>query len=201
MVNPELIISIIALMVSIFSVVFIALPYKDSLKPKLRIEIKNISPFFDSNKNRVQSILEWGNLNLVITNISDNTAKKIKIKLISQIIIKGAKEKRTIEDNDKILYLHPKEFSLFPLKSVYSIHTKFNDLFEIKKKGKSEQKFPKESITINLKVEVTSKRYKTYDNFFIEWDSLKQSPDWNAPRIKCYNKRLDKYIGKMEVKE
>ena len=143
MVNPELIISIIALMVSIFSVVFIALPYKDSLKPKLRIEIKNISPFFDSNKNRVQSILEWGNLNLVITNISDNTAKKIKIKLISQIIIKGAKEKRTIEDNDKILYLHPKEFSIFPLKSVYSIHTKFNDLFEIKKKGKSEQKFPK----------------------------------------------------------
>ncbi|MBU2612434.1 MAG: hypothetical protein KKB62_01805 [Nanoarchaeota archaeon] len=194
MISIEIILSLVALVFSGISGVFIALPYRNSLKPRLRIEIK------DRDKKEVQSCLEWKNLFLNITNISKNSAENIKIKLISKLEVKETGYKKNLISNEEVAYLHPGEISPFPLKSISHMLEEVKDLFEIRKNKNYEMKVPKKNLTINLRVEVSSTGYKTYDDFYIEWYSMNSSPNWDAPRILCWNKRKDKYIIKMEGK-
>jgi len=139
------------------------------------------------------SVLESGEQYLVISNVSKNPAKKLKIQY--EFLLENRK---VTQVNKTLSYLNPGEAIREPLE-LGKILKEHPNLFQEITKGNETKKIPKKTLYLLLGVTVTYNfpQYKIHDSYKIEWDSLETVPDFEShPMILCWNKRDELYIHK-----
>jgi hypothetical protein len=140
------------------------------------------------------SVLEFGDLYLAISNVAKNPAEKLKIQYGFFL-----KNRKITEINKTLRYLNPGEATKEPIE-LGKILKDYPDLFQEVTRGNTTKKIPKKTLRLLLEVTVTYNypRYKIYDSYEIEWDSLENVPDFeNHPSIFCWNRRDETYIYKL----
>ena len=139
------------------------------------------------------SVLEFGELYLVISNVSKNPVKDLKMRY--EFLL----EHRKIAEVSKTLsYFNPGEAVREPIE-LDKILKEYPDLFQEITKGNEIKKIPKKTLKLLLLVTVTYNfpPYKIHDSYEIRWDSLESLPDFkNHPSILCWNRREGTYIHK-----
>ncbi len=188
--HPDAIIAV----ANIILIVLIYMQLRDSRKPIITTKIISRG----KELGEVPNVLEYGDLYLVVRNISRNVAKNIKIEYEFLFDNKKVKLKETLS------YLNPDEATKFIIKSGKLIE-KYPELFEEFEKGTSSKKIPKETLKILLNIKITYNPiifyllpYETRDSYEIEWCSLKSCPRFeDHPVFNCWNKRDRHYIYKL----
>lgn len=139
------------------------------------------------------SVLEFEDLYLVISNVSKNPARKLKIQY--KFLLENRKP---IAVNKTLSYLNPGEATREPLE-YGKIIKEHPDLFQTETRGDETKKIPKKTLKLLLDVMVTYNlpRYKLLDSYEVHWESLESLPDFeHHPSILCWNKRDGIYIYK-----
>ncbi len=139
------------------------------------------------------SVLEYGDLYLVISNVSKNPAKNLTIHY--EFLLANTK---ITEVNKTLTYLNPGEATREPLEYGKIIKERPN-LFQTVTRGNETKKIPTKTLKLLLDVTVTynSPRYKIQDSYEVQWDSLENLPDFeNHPSVLCWNRRDGIYIYK-----
>lgn len=176
---------------NIILIIFIFHQLRDARKPIIITKI--ISR--DKKVTDMPDVLESGNLYLAIINDSKNISKSINIKY------KFNFNDRTITVKEKELsHLNPKEATRIILK-YGRILEEYPELFEETTEGNTTVKTPKETLKIKLTVTVNYNpilrylfKYELEDNYFIEWGSLKNYPNFSDhPVFNCWNKRNNEF--------
>lgn len=176
---------------NIILIIFIFHQLRDARKPI--IITKMISR--DKKVTDMPDVLEFGNLYLAIINDSKNISKSINIKYNFNF------NDRTITIKEKELsHLNPKEATRIIL-NYGRILEEYPELFEETTEGNITVKTPKETLKIKLTVTVNYNpilrylfKYELEDNYFIEWGSLKNYPNFSDhPVFNCWNKRNNEF--------
>ena len=175
--------------VNLFLIYFIYRQVRHLYKPIITIKVIHREKDIEERPN----VLEYGDLYLVISNVSKNPAKDLAIQY--EFLIENG---RRTEINKNFSYLNPGEATREPLEygKVIKEHP---DLFQTVTKEKETKKIPNKTLRILLNVIVTynSPKYKVDDSYEIQWDSLENLPDFeNHPSILCWNRRSGIYIYK-----
>ncbi|MBA7479492.1 hypothetical protein ES707_22297 [subsurface metagenome] len=148
----------------------------------------------EGSVDRTPSVLESGDLYLVVSNVSNNQAKNLKIGC--EFWLGGEK---IAQVNKLLRYLNPREATkeLIPLGKIID---SYPELFEEIEVGKVTKKIPKKTLALLLKITVIHgfPRHKILDSYKIEWDSLETCPRFeDHPLILCWNIRDGLYIYKL----
>ena len=159
--------------------------YKPIITVKLMEQGKNV--------DAVPSVLETGDLYVIISNISKNPAYKLRMRYEFFL-----EDRKVVELNKSLDYLNPGEAIRKPVE-LGKILQDYPDLFQEISKLNITKKIPKKTLNILLNITVTynSPKYTIQDSYEIHWESLESLPDFeNHPSILCWNKRNNIYIYK-----
>lgn len=175
--------------VNVFLIYFIYRQVRHLYKPIINIKVLRREKDVEARP----SVLEYGDLYLVISNVSKNPAKKLKIQY--EFLLKNRKITAV---NKTLSYLNPGEATREPIE-LGKILKEHPDLFQEITRGNQTKKIPKKTLYLLLGVTVTYNfpPYKIHDSYKIEWDSLETVPDFEIhPITLCWNKRDEIYIHK-----
>ena len=182
---------------NIILIIFIFSQLRDARKPIITTSIISRNKEVTDRPDVLESDTQY----LVVTNNSKNIAKSINISY--QFDFEG----HSIKGKEKKLSrLNPNEATKIILKSKL-IMDDYKDLFEKVVEGNTTKIIPMETMKINLIISVRYNpiflnlfKYIIEDNYFIEWGSRKNYPNFeDHPVFKSWNKRNDYfYIYKID---
>jgi len=181
--------SIGVLILNVFLIYFIYRQFRHLYKPIITIKVVSR----EKDMEERPSVLEYGDLYLVISNVSKNQARRLAIHY--EFLLGNAK---IAQINKTLSYLNPGEATREPLELGKVIRER-PDLFQEITEGKSTKIIPKKTLKLLLQVTVTCNfpEYKIDDSYEIHWDSLENLPDFeNHPSTLCWNRRDGIYIHK-----
>jgi hypothetical protein len=195
--NLDSIFNLIIVVINLILISFIFIQIRDSRKPLI------LTGIISKNKEATDqpSVLESGELYVIVTNDSENVAKSIDI---NYEFVFDDKVVDANKDQNKLDYLNPGEAVRILLKTK-PIQEKYPDIFEAVTLGNITKTIPKETLKINLSLKVEYNpiignldKHKIEDTYFIEWLSRKSVPDFEYhPLFNCWNVRNDAlYIHK-----
>lgn len=143
------------------------------------------------------SVLESGELYLVVSNVSNNLASNLRIHYDFLL-----EDKKITEVNKVLKYLNPREAIREPL-GLGQIIREHSELFDEVRRGDEEKKIPKKTLRLFLNITVTYNfpKHKIHDSYEIEWGSLESYPRFkDHPIILRWNRRDGLYIHKLDEK-
>jgi len=181
--------SIGVLLANVFLIYFIYRQFRHLYKPIITIKVVRREKDIEERP----SVLEYGDLYLIISNVSKNPARNLKIQY--EFLLENQK---LTEVNKTLSYLNPGEATREPLE-YGKIIEECPDLFQTVTRGKETKKIPKKTLKILLSVTVTCNwpKYKIYDSYEMRWESLETLPNFEDHRGPlCWNRRDGTYIYK-----
>ncbi|VVB69971.1 Uncharacterised protein [uncultured archaeon] len=197
LVVTSLIISIIALLVSLIQYYFYRKP---------------ILTTYLTNEQRIKSVYCPNPIHFVLENLGDSTAKDVSVSLNYKFFKKNTNELlQKFNFPEHVDYLNGKESIQIPL-HISETHSDRN-LFESKKFGNTNLELSKIPISFKLNIKISYKidsafsflwfkpfTYELNDEYEAEWASNKEIPlnvnVENYPVIRSYSKRNNKYVLK-----
>jgi hypothetical protein len=191
--NLDQILDLAIVIINVILILFILVQTRDSRKPLI------LTGVISGNKEPTDqpSVLESGELYVVLVNDSENVAKSIDIDYEFAFDDKVVDANK---DQNKLDYLNPGEATKI-LVNTKPIRETYPEIFKSVTVGNTTKIIPKETLKINfhLKVNYNSLignfgKYKIEDTYFIEWSSLVSVPDFKYhPQINCWNQRNDAF--------
>ncbi len=201
--------NIIIAVVNLVLVAFVFLQIRDSRKPIISINVLSR----DKEPTDRQSVLESGDLYVIISNYSKNTARSLDIDCQLKI-----KDKFTTgnDKNKKLDYLNPGEATRFILQTS-EFMDKHLEYFEKIEDGNTTIITPKETLRMVLSIKVCYNpifanygKYKTADDYYIEWRPTIKSQDadyvtrffcWNIRNKNFYIYKINKAVQEVKIIE
>lgn len=186
---------------NVILILIIFAQFREQKRPIITTKIIEHEKKIKNGTKAIPQILERGDsgLYLVVSNISNNVAFKMKIDY--EFLLGGEK---LADVSEKLDYLNPNEATYMILK-FRKIMEKHPDLVEEITEEQTTKKIPKKTMKLLLNIYISYNPilgkfspHETKDSYYIEWGSLERYPRFeDHPVIMCWNKRNNLYIEKI----